>query len=309
MYKKGISVILTAWNTQNYIEDCLDSIQKQTYFKHNDYEILLGIDNCEKTLNKVKAIQSKYKNLRVFYSEKNVGTYILSNTLSCIAQYEYIQRFDTDDIMFPDMLEKMVSHMEKRKGQILTGKLNMFSNVSDIGKNKPSYAAHGQILMRKETFMKFGGYRPFKCGADTEIVERIRKFAKYETYDKSTFYYRVHKESLTKKDSTGMISPYRKNIHQFIKWELSQKIKKESDAIIECVTADIKELVGEKMEHVSFEKPKYSGEKDLFEIWENMSDEEKSKYKKETGPVMISVSGSSNGYLRKKAVSGWNRFP
>ena len=31
--KNGISICLTAWQTQNYIEDCLNSIESQTYFK------------------------------------------------------------------------------------------------------------------------------------------------------------------------------------------------------------------------------------------------------------------------------------
>ena len=31
--KKGVSIILTAWNTQDYIKECLDSIMKQTFFK------------------------------------------------------------------------------------------------------------------------------------------------------------------------------------------------------------------------------------------------------------------------------------
>ena len=66
--KKGVSVILTAWNTQDYIEECLDSVYKQSFFKKNDnYEVLLGIDGCEKTLNKVKGIISKYPGLKVFY--------------------------------------------------------------------------------------------------------------------------------------------------------------------------------------------------------------------------------------------------
>lgn len=52
--KEGVSIILTAWKTQDYIEECLDSINKQQFFnkEKTNYEILLGIDGCEKTLEK-----------------------------------------------------------------------------------------------------------------------------------------------------------------------------------------------------------------------------------------------------------------
>lgn len=62
--KKGISIILTAWQTQKFIEESLDSIEQQTYFANfNDYEILLGIDGCEKTLEKVKKYNT---NIEIF---------------------------------------------------------------------------------------------------------------------------------------------------------------------------------------------------------------------------------------------------
>ncbi len=42
--KEGVSIILTAWKTQDYIEECLDSINKQQFFnkEKTNYEILLG---------------------------------------------------------------------------------------------------------------------------------------------------------------------------------------------------------------------------------------------------------------------------
>ena len=39
-------------------------------------------------INKVKEIMHKYRNLRVFMMDSNMGTYVTSNTLLDLIQYE-----------------------------------------------------------------------------------------------------------------------------------------------------------------------------------------------------------------------------
>ena len=47
-----ISVIIPTKDTPKYLDECITSILNQK----NDYdiEVILGIDNCEKTLNHIK---------------------------------------------------------------------------------------------------------------------------------------------------------------------------------------------------------------------------------------------------------------
>jgi len=103
----GISIIISAYNAQNFIEECLDSIEAQTFFVgNNNYEILLGIDGCFASLNEVARIKAKYRNLRVFYMPENMGVYITFNTLLTYSKKKYILFFGADDIMWPDMISK-----------------------------------------------------------------------------------------------------------------------------------------------------------------------------------------------------------
>ena len=47
---KGVSICISAWKAQEYIEECLDSIYSQSWFKnHNEWEVLIGIDGCVDT--------------------------------------------------------------------------------------------------------------------------------------------------------------------------------------------------------------------------------------------------------------------
>lgn len=216
MKTESISIIITAYNTEKYIEEALDSVSNQTWFKHNDeWEILLGIDHCEKTLEKVKSIMDKYKNLRVFYMKENVGTYITSNTLISKAKYAKILRFDSDDIMNEYMVERMLDAMNT---------VNKCKLVQCYYKNFPKQEgkrgidkAHGVFLCKKSVFTKYGAFMPWKCGADTEFLTRIDKNDVYPiAFPQVLFLRRIHDESLTRNKETDMKSKLRKEYKKYI---------------------------------------------------------------------------------------------
>lgn len=304
--KKGVSIILTAWNTQDYIKECLDSVMKQTFFEKGNHEILLGIDGCEKTLNKIKKILPNYPELKVFYFPKNVGTYIVSNTLALMAQYKYIQRFDTDDIMDPNMIKNMFEYAEKNDSDILLCKLRMFMSSTKKESNS-STIAHGQIFVKNDIFKEFGGFRPFICGADTEFEKRIGKFVNSHVLEKVLFKYRKHNTNLTIKSDTGMYSDYRKNIHAFLVYEMENLIKKKEDAKIKCITATYCELNkdGELEDPISINSIN-EDIPDKFAEYMALPVEIRKKYAKGALPGAETV--ISNGYIKRKAQSSWLYF-
>lgn len=304
--KKGVSIILTAWNTQDYIKECLDSIMKQTFFKKGNHEILLGIDGCGKTLDKVKKILPNYPGLKVFFFPKNAGTYVVSNTLALMAQYKYVLRFDTDDIMEPDMVKTMFEYAEENDSDILLCKLRTF--VSSTKKeSSSSCTGHGQIFVKNDIFREFGGFRPFMCGADTEFEKRVGPFVNSHVVEKVLFKYRKHTTNLTVKSDTGMYSDYRKNIHAFLVYELENYIKEREDARIKCITAACCKMdeTGEledpvTIESVNAELP------DKFAEYMALPAEIHKKYAKGTLPGAEAV--LPNGYIRRKAQTSWIGF-
>ena len=195
--KEPISIIITAWQTQDYIEECLDSIENQTYFINNNYEILIGVDACQNTLNKLLEIRHKYRNLKIFMMDNNMGTYVTTNTLLSLIKFENILRFDSDDIMKPEMINEIMYYVNDYDLiQFGFSKFNNnFNNVYDAGF---SYA-NGCIFYKKTIFDIAGGYQNWVCGADTELLNRIKKHVKHGIINKRLFYLRVHKNSLTAK--------------------------------------------------------------------------------------------------------------
>lgn len=234
----GVSICLTAYNVPDYIKECLDSIQNQTWFKdHDNWEVLVGIDGCEKTAEVVAPLLKNYKNTRAFMMDKNVGTYITTNTMMSMAKYRNVLRFDSDDIMCPDMIEKIMENKDNYDA--------VRFHLQNFGLNNREYQACGQIFMKKSIFKEFGGYRPWPCSADSELLVRLKKYASILELDDILMLRRAHSESLTRNKKTNFKSNIRKKYLQFVRDE-RRRLKNKKNAVIICRTETCKEFFGEK---------------------------------------------------------------
>lgn len=234
MEKDGVSICITAYKAQEFIKECLDSVISQTWFKkHKNWEIILGIDGCEETLEYVKSIMSNYKNLRVLMMDSNKGTYITTNTIMKEAKYENLFRFDSDDIMCPNLVETVMN--KKEDYSYVRYKLKNFGSSNKV------YTACGTVYLTKTLFEKCGGFRPWPCSADDEFYCRIKFDEKTKVLNDILMYRRCHPNSLSHSKETGMRSEKRKPY-----LEIVQKIKNSNEPIvdfkIECVTNTFKEI-------------------------------------------------------------------
>lgn len=102
-----ISIIIPAYNVQKHIEECIKSVEKQTY---KNFEIIIindgSIDNtkiiCEK-------LQKEYKNI-ILINQKNAGVSASRNAGIDKAKGNYIMFIDSDDFIENNMLEKMIKN-------------------------------------------------------------------------------------------------------------------------------------------------------------------------------------------------------
>jgi glycosyltransferase involved in cell wall biosynthesis len=192
----GISILITAYKTSAYIEQCLDSIESQTYFKgNNNFEVIVGVDGCTDTFKKLLTIKNKYRNLTIAMMEKNFGTYVVMNTLVPLTKYPNLIRFDSDDIMKP----QMVSEIMKIDGKydFIRFKFTPFEgSINNIVQQK-IFPAVGVLFMKKSIFDKAGGYVNSKFSSDSELLIRLDKFTSTYFIENQLFYYRRHPNSLS----------------------------------------------------------------------------------------------------------------
>lgn len=241
--KEPFSIILTAYKTEKFIEECLDSIESQTYFENNDnYEILVGVDGCENTLNKLNEIKDKYRNLYIYMMKENRGTYMTTNALLNLIKYENVIRFDTDDIMEPNLVEDLVDFKNINDDDVI--KLG-YSDWREGKKINDYVLVNDGIIYFKKSVMDdiAGGYMPWECAADSELISRLKGRVKISGLNKRLFIRRIHDNSLTLRKDTGYKSVKRLKYNNQIKGKYNDdevKIERVSGEIDDKFFSNIK---------------------------------------------------------------------
>lgn len=99
-----ISVIVPVYNTEKYLNKCIDSIINQTF---DEMEIILVNDgSTDRSLSILKDYESKYDNIIVI-DKVNEGQGVARNTALDICRGNYIAFVDSDDYTEPNMFELM----------------------------------------------------------------------------------------------------------------------------------------------------------------------------------------------------------
>lgn len=193
----GISIIIPAYNSVNFIEECLMSIEKQTYFENNDkYEIIVGVDGCLGTLNEIKSIKDKISNLKILWMEKNMGSYVTINTLIPETLYGHIIKFDSDDVMKPNLIERVMGN--EKNYDIIQFKYHPFKyRVDEKRSNSSLGPAMGALYYKKQLFDICGGYSSIRFSSDLELLTRVNNFIEILSLNEPLFYYRTHPSNLT----------------------------------------------------------------------------------------------------------------
>ncbi len=105
-----ISVIVPVYNVETYLEECLDSIQNQTY---TDLEVILVNDG---STDGSQAICERYcqtdKRFRLM-NQTNQGLSAARNKGVEISTGEYIVFVDSDDVIKTNYLEKLMHYMRE----------------------------------------------------------------------------------------------------------------------------------------------------------------------------------------------------
>ena len=109
-----ISVIILTWNSEKYIEKCINSLIRDLIYAEKKYEIFV-IDNgsTDKTLLILKVLGKKIKNLVVDKFEKNLGTTISRNMGMKKSKGKYIFILDSDTEIKRGTINTLIETIDK----------------------------------------------------------------------------------------------------------------------------------------------------------------------------------------------------
>ena len=207
-YKKQFSIIIPTYNTPKFLNECLTSVCQS--IKNINCEILVGIDSCEKTKSFIENNDFDSR-IRFFYFEKNIGPYIIKNTLSQTSNSDILLFFDSDDIMKEEMISDILSQQIKNdfiKPMYLN--FNDEKENIDYSVNKSKTYGEGVFSIKKSLFLEMNGFEGWRCAADSDFMGRLYKNNKKFNYtDSVLFYRRIHPNNLTSNPETNFKSKLR----------------------------------------------------------------------------------------------------
>lgn len=140
-----ISIIVPIYNVEEYLRECLDSIQKQTYTNFECIMINDGSTDNSKQIAEEYLTDSRF----TLINQSNKGLSGARNTgISHIREESTFVAFvDSDDYIYPDFLETLIEHIEDGV-DIIEGMIEYFHD--EIKVDRVCHDFEKQTLMTKD---------------------------------------------------------------------------------------------------------------------------------------------------------------
>lgn len=186
MKRPKVSVIVPVYNTEKYLEKCLDSLVNQTL---QDIEIIAVNDgSTDKSFNILERYAKRYPQIVKVYHKKNGGQASARNLALDVCTGEYIGFLDSDDFVKNDMYEKMYNlAKEKKADYVACGYTDTYMQNGKMIILKPYVASTVCTETRQLYFDAL--VSPFLHLYKTEIIQESRiKFPEGFIYEDTAFY-------------------------------------------------------------------------------------------------------------------------
>jgi glycosyltransferase involved in cell wall biosynthesis len=223
-----LSVVISAYNAELYIKECMDSILNQSF---NDFELLIFNDG---SLDSTSEIISSYKDHRIKLTDSkiNKGVVYWANVGLRMAKGKYILRFDADDINYIDRFQKQWDYMESNPEigvsssfiEMLYSNEIILKPIHDIDMRwwlfRGTPLVQGSVIIRTSVLKKNNIFydEEYKSAEDAELWFQLAKVTRMGNIAEPLFKYRSHDYQ----ESTANIQRqnfYRdKSLYSFFEW-------------------------------------------------------------------------------------------
>src|SRR5690625_145630 len=104
-----ISVITPAYNAERFIGETIESVLQQTY---KNWEMII-VDDCstDATVEIVQQYVEQDERVRLIQLKENSGSAIARNTAMDHARGDFFAFLDSDDLWYPEKLDKQLTFM------------------------------------------------------------------------------------------------------------------------------------------------------------------------------------------------------
>lgn len=210
-----VSVIMSVYNAEKYIEESIESVLNQTYT--NLEFIIINDGSSDSSLDKIKKYLDKDERIVLINNLKNKGLIFSLNKGIEVSNGKYIARMDADDISLKNRIEEQVEFMEKNEEIVLSGTahtvfldglpfinkdMKVLTEYEDIKVNSifDCSFVHPSIIMRSDIIKKenFKYKEEYKHAEDFGLWTEIMLKYKVSNINKPLIKYRIVKGSVTR---------------------------------------------------------------------------------------------------------------
>lgn len=206
-----VSVLMTAYNSEAFIAETIESVLAQTM---QDFEFIIVDDgSTDQSLAIIRKYAAKDARIKVV-SRPNTGIPKAANDGLAICVGEVVARIDSDDVAMPHRFSTQLACLKKSgavcvgcfvdymdaKGRFLT---TLRSPVDNDSIQRALLAGHcalwhtGSMYIR-DAVEKVGGYdEDFDCALDLDLWLRLGEFGELRNVPQSLQYYRLHHQSVS----------------------------------------------------------------------------------------------------------------
>lgn len=206
-----ISIIMTAYNTQKYVEAAVRSLLDQDF---EDFELVIVNDGSKDATGTIlDRLAKEDTRVRVFH-QVNTGICAASNYAVSQTRADIIARLDSDDIAHPTRLAKQLAYLRKHdlscigtyvnfidhKGRLLTTIKSPHENdaIQETLMRGHCCIWHTSAMFTRAVFDKAGGYdEEFDCSVDMDLWLRMGEAGKLGNVPECLQQYRMHMDSVS----------------------------------------------------------------------------------------------------------------
>ena len=210
--KPDISVIMSVYNGETYLEEAIESVMRQTF---QNWELIV-INDCstDTTAEILRNLSLKDERIKVHTNEVNLKLPTSLNKAISLSSGKYIARMDADDICLPHRLEKQFRFMEEHGDvalsscRFMTVKNGVYASGGAGGRCDfdaiksmllvANPILHPGVIAKAEVMKKFNYDTTLTCTEDLELWTRmVMNNQKIEILPECLLIYRLHDKQIT----------------------------------------------------------------------------------------------------------------
>ena len=131
--KSLVDIILPCFNSENTIEDTINSILNQTF---KEWTLFVIDDNSADNTKELLKNYSSDQRIKIKNLNKNMGAAFCRNFLMKQSLSKYVAFIDSDDIWAPSKLKEQINFMENNRYNFTYTNFNTFKKNIEDRKNK-----------------------------------------------------------------------------------------------------------------------------------------------------------------------------